>query len=78
MKNQKFVSPSRQCSSTQVGLVKDFLAKNNVTTLEHHWYSRNLAQADLYLFSRLKSVLKRQRFCDGTDIHLIKNATEVS
>jgi hypothetical protein len=55
-------------------LVKDFLAKNNVTTLGHHRYSYELAADDFYLFSRLKSALKGRRFCDSTDI--IRNATE--
>jgi len=31
-------------------LVKDFLAKNNVTTLEHPPYSPDLIRADFYLF----------------------------
>jgi transposase len=31
-------------------LVKDFLAKNNVTTLEHPPYSPDLIPADFYLF----------------------------
>jgi histone-lysine N-methyltransferase SETMAR len=39
-------------------LVKDFLAKNYVTKLEHPPYSPDLAPADFYLFSRLKSALK--------------------
>jgi hypothetical protein len=41
-------------------LVNDFLAKNNVTTLEHPPNSTDLAVADtyLYLFPRLKSALK--------------------
>jgi hypothetical protein len=30
-------------------LVKDFLATNNVTTLEHPPYSPDLAEADFYL-----------------------------
>jgi histone-lysine N-methyltransferase SETMAR len=38
-------------------LVKDFLAKNNVTTLEHPPNSPDLAVTDIYLFSRLKSAL---------------------
>ena len=36
-------------------LVRDFLEKNNVTTLEHPPYARDLDSADFYLFSRLKS-----------------------
>jgi hypothetical protein len=52
--------------------VKDFLAKNNVTTLEHSLYSFDLASADFYLFLYLKSAPKgQQHFCDATDI--IKN-----
>jgi len=55
-------------------LIKDFLAKNNMTTLEHPPYFPDLAPADFYLFPRPLSALKRQRFYDATDI--IKNATE--
>ena len=55
-------------------LVKDFLAKNKVTTMEHPPYSPDLATANVYLFPQLKSGLKERRFCDATDN--IKNATE--
>jgi hypothetical protein len=55
-------------------LVKDYLAKNKVTTLEHIPYSSDLAPDDCYLFPRLKSALKGWSFCDATDI--IQNATE--
>jgi len=41
-------------------LVKDFLAKNSVTTLKHPPYSPGLAATDFYIFSRLKSALKGQ------------------
>jgi hypothetical protein len=51
---------------------EDFLAKNNVTTLEHPPYSPNMTAADFYLLPRLISSLKGRRFCDATDI---KNAT---
>jgi len=54
-------------------LVKNFLSKINVTLLEHPPYSSDLAPADFYLFSGLKSALKGRCFCDATDI--IKNAT---
>jgi len=47
-------------------LVKDFLVKNNVTTLEH--------PVDFYLFPRLKSALNGWRFFSALDI--IKNATK--
>jgi hypothetical protein len=55
------------------GLVKDLLAKNNVTTLENHPYSLDLAAANFDLFRPLKSELKRWLLCDETDI---KNAME--
>ena len=54
-------------------LVKYFLAKNNVTTLEHSPHFPDLTPADSYLFPRLKSALKGRRVCDTTDI--FKNAT---
>ena len=55
-------------------LVKNFLAKKNVTTLELPPYSPDLTGADFYLFPRLNSVLRGRLFCDPTDI--IKNVTE--
>ena len=55
-------------------LVKDFLAKNNVTTLEHPPHSPDLVPAEFYLFLRLRPSLNGQCFCDVTGI--IKNATE--
>ena len=48
-------------------LVKDFLARNNVTTLDHPPYSADLPAADVYLFPRLKSALNGRHFCDATD-----------
>jgi hypothetical protein len=55
-------------------MIKHFLAKNNMTTLEHLPYFPDLAPADFYPFPRPKSPLKGRRFCDATDI--IKNATK--
>jgi hypothetical protein len=55
-------------------LVKDFLAKISVKTLEHPPYFSDLAAANFYLFFRPKSALKGRRDCDATDI--ITNATE--
>ena len=54
--------------------VKDFLAKNNVTTLEHSQNSPDLVPADFYLFPALKSALKGRSFYDAIDI--IKNPME--
>ena len=54
-------------------LVKDFLANNNVTVLEHPPHSPALVPTDVYLFPQMKSALKGWVFGDTTDI--IKNAT---
>jgi transposase len=54
--------------------VKDFLAKNNVTTLEHSKNSPDLVPADFYIFPNLKLALKGRSFYDAVDI--IKNAME--
>jgi histone-lysine N-methyltransferase SETMAR len=56
-------------------LVGNYLAKNNVTTLEHPPYSPDLAPADFFLFPRLKSSLKGKRFADVEDVR--ENATKV-
>ena len=55
-------------------LVKDLLAENNVTTLEHLPHSPDLAAAEFYMFHKLKSVLTRRHFCDATDV--IRNGTD--
>jgi len=43
-------------------LVKDFLANNIVTTLEHPSCSTDLAAADFYLFRGIQSALQGRRF----------------
>jgi hypothetical protein len=54
-------------------LVKDFLAQNNVTTLEHPPYCPNLVAANFHLLPPLKSAFKVHRVYIATDI--IRNAT---
>ena len=54
--------------------VKDFLAENNMTTLEHPPNSPDLAPTDFYLFPRLKPALKGLCSFDAADV--IKNAKE--
>jgi hypothetical protein len=54
-------------------LVKDFLAKNSVTTLEHLPNSPDLVVADIYLLPPLKSALK-VGCLDAADFN--KNAIE--
>jgi hypothetical protein len=43
-------------------VVKKYLAKLNVTALEHQPYSPQLSLVDFFLFPRLKSVFKGQHF----------------
>jgi hypothetical protein len=74
MENQQLVSPSRQCSSTQVGLGQGFLSKEQCHKTAASPHSPDLAKADIYLLPRLKSALKGRCFCDSNDI--IRNATE--
>ena len=68
------ISPSRQCSSTPVGFGQGFPSKEQCNNTEISPYSPCLPAVDFCLFPRLKSALKRRRFCDATDI--IKNTTE--
>ena len=55
-------------------MAKDFLAKNNATSLEIPPYSPELDLTDVYPFPRLNSASKRRRSCDATD--MFKNAKE--
>jgi len=55
-------------------LVKDFLATNNVTALEHPPYSPDLTPTGFYLFPQLKSATKGRGFSVVTNV--IKNAAE--
>jgi hypothetical protein len=66
MENQQLVSFHNAPAHRSV-LVTDFLAKNNVTTLECPPNSPDLAPADRYLHPRLKSALMGRRFCDASE-----------
>ena len=46
-------------------LVKDFLAKYNVATLEYPPYFPDPATSDFYVFPRPKSAFKGRHFCDA-------------
>jgi transposase len=43
-------------------LIREFLAKNEATVVPQPPYSPDLATADFFLFPKLKSTLKGQRF----------------
>jgi len=55
-------------------LVRDILAKNNMTKLEPSPYSPDRTSADFHLFVQLKPALKGRRFCDT--IEIVKNAPD--
>jgi hypothetical protein len=63
------VSPSRQRSSTPVCFGQGFfLAKNNVTTVEHSPYSPDLTPSDFYLSPSIEIIIKGRRYCDAANI----------
>jgi hypothetical protein len=74
MEKQKLVSPSLQCSRTPAVLVRDLLAKNNLTILMYSRYIPVVVPADFYQFPGLKSAWTGWGSYDVTDI--IKNATK--
>jgi hypothetical protein len=68
------LSATRMFQHTQSDMVKNFLAKKNVTTLYLPPYSPALHPVDFYLFFRIKSALKWRLFCEAADI--IKNEND--
>jgi histone-lysine N-methyltransferase SETMAR len=48
--------------------VREFLAKNSITKMDHSPYSSDLAPCDFWLFPELKNALKGQIFADLSDI----------
>jgi hypothetical protein len=50
--------------------VRKFLAKYSIPVVPHPPYSPNLALCDFFLFPRLKSTLKGNRFQDVAEIQL--------
>ncbi|GBN03939.1 hypothetical protein AVEN_215441-1 [Araneus ventricosus] len=53
-------------------MVKKYLARHSVITLEHPPYSHDLAPSDFYVFPRLKMKLEGHRFVDLDEV--IENA----
>ncbi|GBM83745.1 hypothetical protein AVEN_189708-1 [Araneus ventricosus] len=73
MGNKRLVSFTGQCSTIYGTLiVKKYLARHSVITLEHPSYSPDLAPAEFYPFPRLKMKLKGHRFVDSDEV--IENA----
>ena len=73
MGNKRFVIYDNAPAHQSV-LVKDFLAKNNVTMLEHLPYCLYLAPADFFPAPLIEIGTEGTAFCDATDV--IKNVTE--
>ena len=48
--------------------VREFLAKNSITKMDHPPYSPDLAPCNFWLFPKLKNALKGQRFADLSDM----------
>jgi hypothetical protein len=44
--------------------VREFLATKQITVLEQHAYSQDLARSDFFLFPKIKEILKRRHFDD--------------
>jgi hypothetical protein len=52
--------------------VREFLVKNSIPVVPHPPYSPDLAPCDFFLFPRLRSTLKGERFQDVAEIQLNK------
>ena len=50
--------------------IGQFIAERNIATLEYPPYSPDLAPCDFFLFSKIKSVLKRTHFSDIDSIKM--------
>jgi len=48
--------------------VREFLATNQITVLEHPANSPDLAPSDFFLFQKIKQILKGRHFDDTDDI----------
>ena len=48
--------------------IREFLAKNSITKMDHPPYSPDLAPCHFWLFPKLNNALKGQRFADLSDI----------
>ena len=49
-------------------IVREFLTKNNMTTVPHLAYLPNLAPCNFYVFAKMKLRLKRRRFVSTEEI----------
>jgi len=68
-------SCARTPPSHNATIIKQFLAQRNVTVLDHPPYSPDLAPADYFLFSKMKSHLKGRLFDSISDIQTAVTST---
>ena len=57
-------SPGQQGPAHNALSIRQFLTERNVTVLDHPPYSPDLAPCDIFLFPKLKEVIKGVRFLD--------------
>jgi hypothetical protein len=50
--------------------VTPFIASKSICMIQHPSYLPDLAPADVFLFTKVKRILKRERFNDISDIQL--------
>jgi hypothetical protein len=55
--------------------VREFLASKQITVLEHPPYSTELAPSDIFLFPKVKEILRRRHFDDIDEIRSNTMAT---
>jgi len=72
--NQSWVLHHDNAPAHSLFLVRNFLEKNEKTTVPQLPYSPDLAPADFFLFPQLKSTLKGRRFDTFDEIQ--KNSTK--
>ena len=70
MENQQLVALHDNAPAHRSVLVKDFLATNNVTTLEQPHYTSAWFQL-IFTVPQMKPTLKGRHFADATDILFI-------
>jgi hypothetical protein len=56
-------------SHTALGM-REFLAKNKITTMDHPPYSPDLAPCDFYLFPKVQNIKRGEHFVDVDTIKL--------
>ena len=76
-KNQSWISHHDNTPALTSMPVREFLAKNKTVIMPQPLYTPDLAAADLFLFSRLKSPMKGKRFASIDEIKEKARVSEV-